>query len=105
MVISLLICLCGMTMNFVVMINNHGKMPVKGSVYEINYESDWQWMYFQSNEQVEYPLLADQVNIYGRRMFSIGDITMFVGMLILLISGTYNNILTRRFEKIIKTSP
>jgi len=90
-IVCLLLLICGVCMNFQVMIANGGKMPVK---LDIDY-SDESHFSFQNNNEVEYFYFADIFNI-GNTIYSLGDIIMYLSLYLYLIFFSrflYNNIL------------
>ena len=62
-------------MNFTVIIHNGGKMPV---LSQVQYVQERHFSYQESSE-IEYPILSDYIP-FQDRIYSIGDIVMFVGL-------------------------
>ena len=81
MCIALIIIIIGMSMNFVVITNNEGKMPVSGNAMEragwLMSVSDRHFIFY-SFEDIKYPYLADIIYL-GVGLASIGDILMCGG--------------------------
>ena len=76
------ITMVGLTMNFVVIANNSGKMPVKIDDLPIKY-IDTHFSY-ENNDEINYYFLADNHQIMKWRL-SLGDIFMFFSLLIVVI--------------------
>ena len=88
---SLLLCyiffmfiVIGMTMQFIVISNNGGKMPVLLN-YDFNNDEHFS---FQENFEVKNPYLADRF-IIGNSIYSIGDITMIFFGFMLFVSSIF----------------
>jgi len=73
--ITLIVIIIGICFNFVVMINNQGKMPVF-SQYNLD---DLSHFSYQNSSQVNYSFFADKFKGFGW-IASIGDIVMFLGL-------------------------
>ena len=88
---SLLLCyiffmfiVIGMTMQFIVISNNGGKMPVLLN-YDFNNDEHFS---FQKSSEVKNPYLADRF-IIGNSIYSIGDITMIFFGFMLFVSSIF----------------
>lgn len=74
------IILIGMLMNFVVLINNGGRMPVLDT---FSWETSKHFSY-QDFSEIKYPLFSDRFS-FLIFIFSIGDLVMISGFLVLSV--------------------
>jgi hypothetical protein len=72
----------GMTMNFLAMTGNGGKMPV---LLEYDY-SDYDHFSYQNFSEVNYPYYTDIIQIRNS-MYSFGDILMLLAIIIAFITA------------------
>ena len=75
-ILLMLVVFVGITMNFVVIVENSGKMPVLSAFI---YETDEHFSY-QEKSEIEYWFLSDMIEFQGS-VSSIGDIIMILGFL------------------------
>lgn len=78
--IILAFIIIGAVMNFLVITNNGGRMPVLDS---FKYVSETHFSY-QDNSEIEFPQFSDKLAL-GRIIFSIGDLIMFLGLFFLIV--------------------
>jgi hypothetical protein len=83
-----ILMMIGMSMNFVVIQSNAGRMPV----YGLNYETSSHFGY-EENDTIKNRFFADNFEIYGD-IFSIGDLLMFISIICIILTG-YIMIYTR----------
>ena len=87
----------GLTMNYVVILDNNGKMPVKINDLPEKY-IDTHFSY-NNNDEINYSFLADNHKI-GKRRLSLGDILMFFSFLIIIILHIIEWVYDNKFQKI-----
>src|SRR3990167_11233104 len=78
-IFCLLLLMAGMTMQYMVMTNNGGKMPFYA---EYDYE-DNKYISFNDKQEVKYPYLSDIIKL-PPGLWSLGDITMFSATLLMI---------------------
>lgn len=89
--------LSGAVMNTAVVENNGGRMPVRSS-YE--YSTDQHFTYVEDSS-IKYPLLTDRFP-FKNYIYSIGDLTMFIGIILNIILSVYLVMVAHKLEKIKK---
>jgi hypothetical protein len=99
--IPFFIMIFGGFMNTTAVNSNGGRMPV----YAPNIEySDSTWFTYSNFDNVKFPMLTDVINI-GNKYISIGDIFLYMGFFLLIVSTTYISlrlINIVRFKKVFK---
>jgi hypothetical protein len=84
LLISFTVVFIGGVMNFIVIVDNGGKMPVRG-IYIIDSDEHF---YYENKEDVEKWYLSDIMNI-GRAAFSIGDIFLLLGTVSFILTAFF----------------
>jgi len=92
--IAILIMMVGMTCNFIVMMENNGKMPV---ISEYEYNDKYHFTY-QNFSGIRYPYLSDYIRIQYS-LFSIGDLIMLFAFILALLAVIKTSILFMEKEK------
>lgn len=94
MLVSILLIICGATLNFTVIKSNGCRMPVYQSIVSVA-DSDTYFSFWYKSE-VNYFNLTDKF-VIGKGIFSIGDFLCFIGGFILLFN--LFNLLVRKWTK------
>lgn len=95
-IISLFISIIGHTFNFVAMVENQGKMPVLIEHKGILSNSEYHFIYNDKSE-VNYWYLTDIFKI-NKFYYSLGDITMLIGVIISLFAFLKTITLLKTFK-------
>jgi len=94
-IICCLAMMVGMTMNFIVMMANGGKMPVK---WDSNY-TDEKHFTFQNDSEIPYHYYSDIYDIYNG-IYSLGDLIMILAVAILISYLIYETYALIKYIKI-----
>ena len=95
--VSLVLIMVGGTLQFFVIDSNNGKMPVLSASYcNLTYHFT-----YQDASKINNSFLADRINI-GKGIFSVGDIFILVGGLMLLTSTIASIYYTKKAKKLKK---
>jgi len=81
---SLMFILTGAFFNTIVIEKNNCKMPVLGSGYLAQKYRDSHFFY-QQDQDIKHPYLADRFEFPKRHHFSLGDVLMSIGLLSFMV--------------------
>ena len=95
--ICILVVLSGSLMNIRVINSNDGKMPVK-CTYCIE---DREHFNYNNDSEIKYPYLSDRIKI-NNMVYSIGNLVMYFGFGLLIISCLFLIYMSYKEEKLIK---
>ncbi len=95
MVVTLIIVMAGITMNFVAIDKNNCKMPVLSN-YELNSENHFS---FQDKNEVNFFYFSDILNFPENHYFSIGDVFVCFGLLAFIIQTLFFAFKRWEFDK------
>ena len=87
--VAIILILIGTNLNFIVMIANEGRMPLKWDFYSAQID---EYVLWNETSQVELWFLGDVIRFWIFS-FSIGDLFILIGLLItltIIIRGTQN---------------